>query len=73
MASFTRRRSTPAPRRYYVDGRQVVAARKVLHLDRADAAGRLAEAQQRMIDAVPDHDYAGRSADDIAPLSLPHA
>ena len=62
-----------AVRDVYVDGRQVVAQRKVLHLDRVDAAGRLAEAQQRMSDAVPANDYAGRSADDIAPLSLPCA
>jgi cytosine/adenosine deaminase-related metal-dependent hydrolase len=60
-----------AVRDVYVDGHLVVAARKVLHLDRADAAGRLAEAQQRMIDAVPDHDHAGRSAAEITPLSLP--
>ena len=54
----------------FVDGIQVVADRKVLNLDRADAAGRLQEAQARMIEAVPEHDYAGRSAGEIAPLSL---
>jgi 5-methylthioadenosine/S-adenosylhomocysteine deaminase len=62
-----------AVRDVYVDGRRVVAERAVLHLDRVEAAGRLAEAQQRMIDAVPGHDHAGRSADDIVPLSLPTA
>ena len=30
-----------------------------------------AEAQRRMLDAVPHHDYAGRSADTIVPLCLP--
>ncbi len=60
-----------AVRDVYVDGRKVVADRKVLTLDRRDAAGRLAEAQARMIAAVPDHDYLGRTADEITPLSLP--
>ena len=60
-----------AVKHVYVDGKPVVRDRRVLHLDRRDAAGRLAEAQARMISAVPQHDYAGRSADDITPLSLP--
>ena len=55
----------------YIDGRQVVADGKLLTLDRADAAGRLTEAQARMISATPQHDYAGRTADEISPLSLP--
>lgn len=60
-----------AVRDVYVDGIKVVADGRVLTLDRADAAGRLTEAQQRMIDAVPGHDYAGRTAQQITPLSLP--
>jgi cytosine/adenosine deaminase-related metal-dependent hydrolase len=60
-----------AVREVYVDGRQVVADFKVLTLDQADAAGRLAEAQARMLAAVRQRDYKGRSADDIVPLSLP--
>jgi 5-methylthioadenosine/S-adenosylhomocysteine deaminase len=60
-----------AVRDVYVDGRQVVADFKVLTLDQADAAGRLAEAQARMLAAVRQRDYKGRSADDIVPLSLP--
>jgi cytosine/adenosine deaminase-related metal-dependent hydrolase len=60
-----------AVRDVYVDGTRVVANRQVLTLDRAAAAGRLQEAQRRMLDAVPASDYAGRSADRIAPLSLP--
>ncbi len=59
-----------AVRDVYVDGRQVVGDGVVLTLDPADAAGRLAEAQRRMCDAVPTHDYAGRTAAAIAPLSL---
>lgn len=60
-----------AVRDVYVDGIKVVADRRVLTLDRRDAAGRLAEAQRRMMDAVPSHDYAGRLAEEIVPLSLP--
>jgi cytosine/adenosine deaminase-related metal-dependent hydrolase len=60
-----------AVRDVYVDGIQVVANRRVLTLDRPAAAARLAEAQRRMLEAVPRHDYAGRSAEAIAPLSLP--
>jgi len=59
-----------AVRDVYVDGIQVVKDREVLNLDQADALGRLAEAQARMEKAVPDRDYAGRSALEIAPLSL---
>ncbi|MDP6345988.1 MAG: amidohydrolase family protein, partial [Alphaproteobacteria bacterium] len=62
-----------AVRDVYVDGRQVVAGGRVLTLDRAEAAGRLAEAQARMERDVPNHDYAGRTAQEISPLSLPPA
>jgi 5-methylthioadenosine/S-adenosylhomocysteine deaminase len=60
-----------AVREVYVDGRQVVANFKVLTLNQADAAQRLAEAQARMLAAVRQRDYKGRSADEIVPLSLP--
>jgi hypothetical protein len=60
-----------AVRDVYVDGIRVVANRQVLTLDRAAAAGRLQDAQRRMLNAVPTHDHAGRSAQEIAPLSLP--
>jgi cytosine/adenosine deaminase-related metal-dependent hydrolase len=60
-----------AVRDVYVDGRQVVADFKVLTLNLADAAGRLVEAQARMLAAVRQRDYKARSADDIVPLSLP--
>jgi 5-methylthioadenosine/S-adenosylhomocysteine deaminase len=60
-----------AVRDVYIDGRQVVADSKVLTLDQADAAGRLAEAQARMIAAVRQRDYKSRSADEITPLCLP--
>ena len=60
-----------AVRDVFVDGLQVVADRKVLTLDREAALGRLHEAQRRMLEAAPACDYGGRTADQIAPLSLP--
>jgi len=60
-----------AVRDVFVDGRQVVADGAVLTLDRAAALDRLDEAQARMCAGVPRHDYAGRTAEEIAPLSLP--
>lgn len=59
-----------AVRDVYIDGRQVVGDGRVLTLDPAAAAGHLAEAQQRMCAAVPEFDYDGRTAQEIAPLSL---
>jgi len=60
-----------AVRDVYVDGRRVVADFKVLTLDQAKAGVRLEDAQARMLAAVRQRDYKARSADDIAPLSLP--
>ena len=54
----------------FVDGELVVDDGKVVHLDMADAAGRLEDAQQRMLKDVPNHDFLGREAKDITPLSL---
>jgi cytosine/adenosine deaminase-related metal-dependent hydrolase len=62
-----------AVRHVYVDGVRVVDDRRVLTLDRAAAVERLEAAQRRMLDAVPSRDHAGRTADRIAPLSLPLA
>jgi len=62
-----------AVRDVFVDGRQVVADRRVLTLDQADAAVRVAAAQQRMEVAAPQRDYRRRAAEDIVPLSLPVA
>ena len=59
-----------AVRDVYVDGNQVMANGRVLTLDQADAAARLAEAQARMMAQVPQRDYLGRSADQVTPLSL---
>jgi 5-methylthioadenosine/S-adenosylhomocysteine deaminase len=62
-----------AVRDVYIDGILVVKDHEVTTLDHDDALGRLTEAQIRMEELVPDRDYAGRSALDIAPLSLPTA
>jgi cytosine/adenosine deaminase-related metal-dependent hydrolase len=60
-----------AVRDVYVDGRQVVRDFTVLTLDQTDAAGRLADAQARMLAAAAKRDYKRRSAEEISPLSLP--
>ena len=59
-----------AVRDVYVAGKKVVEDGRVLTLDRTNALERLEEAQRRMLGKVPQHDYAGRSADQITPLSL---
>ncbi len=55
----------------YVAGRKVVTDGKVATLDHRGAAERLAEAQLRMMATTPNYDYRGRTADEIAPLTLP--
>jgi 5-methylthioadenosine/S-adenosylhomocysteine deaminase len=60
-----------AVRDVFIDGAQVVRDGRVLTLDHADALGRLAEAQARIIRDTPNRDYQGRTADQIAPLTLP--
>lgn len=55
----------------FVDGNKVVEQGKVLTLDYYGAVDRIEEAQQRMIERIPSEDYAGRSVDEIAPLSIP--
>ncbi len=55
----------------YVDGVRVVDGGRVLTLDYTGAAGRLDEARQRAEAEVPKLDRAGRSAEQLAPLSLP--
>jgi cytosine/adenosine deaminase-related metal-dependent hydrolase len=60
-----------AVRDVYVGGTRVVAAGRVLTLDREGALARLTEAQRRMEAAVPARDRRERRSEDIAPLSLP--
>lgn len=57
----------------YVDGRQIVADRRVLTIDRSAAMGPLQSGQERALAAVPKFDRLKRSADTIAPLSLEFA
>ena len=57
----------------FIDGRQVVADGRVTTLDQAAAGARLRAAQERMEAQTPARDYRGRSAGEIAPLSLPLA
>jgi len=71
LRSFVYHAADRAVRDVYVGGRPVVAGGRVLTLDHAGAAERLARAQERMLAAVPARDYRGRSAEEIAPLSLP--
>jgi len=54
----------------FIDGELAVDNGSVVHLDMSDAAGRLEIAQQRMLKDVPNHDFLGREAKDITPLSL---
>jgi cytosine/adenosine deaminase-related metal-dependent hydrolase len=54
----------------YVDGRQIVANREVLTIDRAAALAGLQRGQERALAAVPKFDRLQRSAETIAPLSL---
>ena len=55
----------------YVGGKKVVGDGKVLTMNHMDASARLAEAQARMMANAPKLDYQHRTADEIAPLSLP--
>jgi 5-methylthioadenosine/S-adenosylhomocysteine deaminase len=60
-----------AIRDVYIAGEQVVRNGKVLTLNHAAALEALTEAQQRMLSSARQHDYKGRGADEVIPLSLP--
>jgi 5-methylthioadenosine/S-adenosylhomocysteine deaminase len=55
----------------YVAGRKVVADGVVTTLDQQDAGERLIVAQEKMMALTPGRDYARRTVDEIAPLTLP--
>jgi 5-methylthioadenosine/S-adenosylhomocysteine deaminase len=55
----------------YVAGRKIVADGKVTTLDHQSAGERLIGAQEKMMTLTPTRDYRKRSADEIAPLTLP--
>jgi len=65
--------SADAVRDVYVDGRLVVSNGNVLTIDYADALDRLQVAQERALKGVPEHDWANRTADQIAPYAFPLA
>ena len=60
-----------AVRHVFVDGKQVVADGVVTTMDFEDVSARVEEIQQRVLGKVPSRDYANRSAQDVAPLTLP--
>ncbi len=55
----------------WIHGRQVVEDGAVLTLDARQAGETLAVEQAAMMASTPGRDYRGRSADELAPLSLP--
>jgi len=57
-------------RHVYVDGRAIVRDYRPVGLSFVEAAGILAQEQERMLVDAPLRDYAGREAEMIAPLSL---
>lgn len=71
LRSFLYHAADRAVEGVFIDGREVVKDGRVLTLDQRAAGSRLALAQARMIEAAPRRDYRGRSAEEIAPLSLP--
>ena len=60
-----------AVRDVYVDGRRVVKDGVLTTIDLQAESERLQEAQAAMLAAVPKHDWAGRSAEALAPMMLP--
>jgi 5-methylthioadenosine/S-adenosylhomocysteine deaminase len=60
-----------AVRDVYVDGKHVVADGRAVNVDYAAASEALEEAQKRSMREVPRLDWAGRSADQLAPMVLP--
>jgi len=60
-----------AVRTVFVHGVKVMDQGQVLTMDHAAALAEVAEGQQRMLRDAPSRDWAGRSAEEISPLSLP--
>jgi cytosine/adenosine deaminase-related metal-dependent hydrolase len=71
LRSFVYHAADRAVRDVFVDGQQVVAEGRVLTMDQQAAGRRLRAIQERMEALAPGRDYRGRSAAEIAPLSLP--
>ena len=60
-----------AVRTVFVHGEKVMDKGRVLTMDHEAALAEVAEGQQRMLRDAPSRDWAGRSAQQISPLSLP--
>ena len=60
-----------AVRDVYVDGLRVVAEGRAVNVDYQAASEALEEAQKRSMREVPRLDWAGRTADQLAPMVLP--
>ncbi|MEO8667916.1 MAG: amidohydrolase family protein [Bauldia sp.] len=60
-----------AVRDVFVDGVQVVENGTVKTIDYAAAAAALEEAQARAVKSIPRNDWAGRTAEELAPLAFP--
>jgi hypothetical protein len=60
-----------AVRDVYVDGARVVENGRVVNIDYEAASQAVQEAQQRSMENVPKLDWAGRTADELAPMVLP--
>jgi cytosine/adenosine deaminase-related metal-dependent hydrolase len=60
-----------AVRDVYVDGARVVAEGRAVSIDYQAASAALEEAQKRSLSQVPRLDWAGRTADQLAPMVLP--
>jgi hypothetical protein len=58
-------------RTVFAHGTKVMEHGRVLTIDHDAALAEVAEGQQRMLCDAPSRDWAGRSADQISPLSLP--
>ena len=71
LRTFVFEAADRAVRDVFVDGEQAVADGKPLRLDPEGAAARLEESQARMLAEAPQRDFLGRSAEAIAPHSLP--
>lgn len=56
--------------RVFVDGREIVREGRVLTMDYAGSAAALEEAQARAISQIRQLDWAGRSPEEIAPMTL---
>ena len=70
LRSFIFHAADRAVRDVYVDGLKVVENGRGLTFDHAAALAALAEAQARMEQDTPRKDYAKRTAEQVAPLSL---